>query len=290
MNELIEQLLEHLWLVQRLSQNTLDAYRRDLNKVAARLDAAQTTFLHADSVQLAAAVYAENELPRSQNRALSACKRLYGWLEENGRRSDNPTRDLKAVKTGRSLPDIITEEQIDRLLDAPDTDSILGLRDKALLELMYATGFRVSEAVGLRTDEINLNAGIANTVGKGDKQRIVPLGGEAVYWLERYLTESRPALLKKRTCDSLFVSRKRVGISRQLAWMIVKEYAAAVGIRRLSPHGLRHAFATHLVKHGADLRTVQLLLGHADIATTEIYTHIANERLKQVVSQHHPRG
>ena len=155
---------------------------------------------------------------------------------------------------------------------------------------MYATGLRVSEAVNLKLNEINLNRGILNTIGKGDKQRIVPLGAEAVYWIERYLADARPLLLKNARCDELLVSQKKQGISRQLAWMIVKQYAEAAGIAHLSPHGLRHAFATHLVNHGADLRVVQMLLGHADISTTQIYTHVANERLKSVVSQHHPRG
>lgn len=290
MNDLIENLLEHLWLQQRLSHNTLEAYRRDLDKVSARLAAQGSDFIRADETQLAAAVYCPDEKPRSQNRALSACKRLYGWLEENGSRPDNPTKHLKAVKTARHLPAIITEAQIDALLDAPDTETPLGLRDKALLETLYATGLRVSEAVKLNINEINLHKGLVNTIGKGDKQRIVPLGEEAAHWLARYLHEARAQILNGKRCDALFVGQKKDGISRQLAWMIVKHYAEHAGIRQLSPHGLRHAFATHLVKYGADLRTVQMLLGHADIATTQIYTHVADERLKQIVAAHHPRS
>lgn len=287
---LIDRLIEHLWLQERLSRNTLDGYRRDLEKIAVRLAEQKLDWYSAQSTDLADAVYHPDEQPRSQARALSACKRLYGWLDETGQRTDNPTRHLKAPKQARTLPKHITEAQIDALLDAPDTGSVHGLRDKALLELIYATGLRVTEAVKLKTGEIDLVQGFLNTIGKGNKQRIVPLGEEAVYWLERYTAESRPQLLKDKPCDELFVSQKRVGISRQLAWMIVEKYAEAAGIRNLSPHGLRHAFATHLVNHGADLRVVQMLLGHADISTTQIYTHIADERLKSIVAEHHPRG
>ena len=290
MNDLIDRLLEHLWLNDRLSQNTLEGYRRDLIKIGQRLQHTGKDWFSAEPADLADAVYAAEESSRSQARALSALKRLYGWLLDSGQLAANPTERLKTPKQSRTLPDIITENQIDTLLAAPDTDTPHGLRDKALLELMYATGLRVSEAVNLKLNEINLNRGILNTIGKGDKQRIVPLGAEAVYWIERYLADARPLLLKNARCDELLVSQKKQGISRQLAWMIVKQYADAAGIAHLSPHGLRHAFATHLVNHGADLRVVQMLLGHADISTTQIYTHVANERLKSIVSQHHPRG
>ncbi|WP_416190708.1 site-specific tyrosine recombinase XerD [Neisseria sp. CCUG12390] len=290
MNILIDNLLEHLWLHHRLSQNTLQSYRRDLEKVAARLHNKQLDWLNAMREDVAEAVYDAAEKTSSQARSLSACKRLYAWLEETGQRADNPTAFLKSPKQMQQLPKFITENQIDRLLSAPDTDTPHGLRDKALLEVMYATGLRVTEAVKLQLGDMDLGKGLIRTVGKGNKQRIVPLGGEAVYWIERYLQEARPLLLKEKMCDELFVSQKRVGISRQLAWMIVKEYAETAGITALSPHGLRHAFATHLVNHGADLRVVQTLLGHADISTTEIYTHVANQRLKSVVEQHHPRN
>ncbi|QMT30883.1 site-specific tyrosine recombinase XerD [Alysiella filiformis] len=289
-HDLIDLLLEHLWLQERLSQNTLDAYRRDLHKIAQRLHAEQLHFLTANRQQLAAAIYTPHEEARSQSRALSACKRLYRWLAETAQRHDNPTRELKTIQTGQTLPQIITETQIDDLLNAPDTSSTHGLRDKALLELMYATGLRVSEAVGVRLNEIHLNNGLVNTIGKGNKQRIVPLGEEAAYWIDKYVQQSRPQLLKDVPCDELFVSQKKGGMTRQLAWLIVKNYAQQVGINHLSPHSLRHAFATHLVNHGADLRTVQMLLGHADISTTQIYTHVANERLKNVVLQFHPRA
>ena len=286
----ITRLLDHLWLQERLSQNTLDAYRRDLTKIATRLANEHSCLKTTDAVQVAAAIYVAQEQPRSQARALSACKRLYAWLEETGQRSDNPCRDLRTAKQARTLPPIITEQHITDLLNAPDTETPHGLRDKALLELIYATGLRVSEAVGLQLNEINLQSGMVNTIGKGDKQRIVPMGEEAVYWLEHYLQRARPALLKNARCEAIFVSQKKTGISRQLAWMAVSRYAEQVGMPHISPHDLRHAFATHLVNHGADLRVVQTLLGHADISTTQIYTHVANERLKQVVDMFHPRS
>nr|WP_253338830.1 site-specific tyrosine recombinase XerD [Neisseria sp. HSC-16F19] len=290
MQQPIDGLLEHLWLSEQLAHNTLEGYRRDLHKVGLRLHSAGHDWLSADATALAAAVFVADERPGSQARALSACKRLYGWLQEYGRRSDLPTEHLRAPKRGRHLPDIISEAQIDALLAAPDTDQRHGLRDKALLETLYATGLRVSEAAQLQLGELDLQRGLISTIGKGNKQRLVPLGEEAAHWLQRYLAESRPLLLQGRACDAVFVSQKKTGITRQLAWQLVSRYAAEAGIRHLSPHSLRHAFATHLVNHGADLRVVQLLLGHADIGTTQIYTHVANERLKQLVQEHHPRG
>ena len=289
-NTLIERLLEHLWLQARLSQNTLQAYRHDLEKIAARLALNHLDWLSAQNTNLAAAIYHPDEQPRSQARALSACKRLYGWLSDTEQRADNPTERLHASHPPQNLPKLITEAQIDALLAAPDITTAHGLRDKALLELIYASGLRVTEAVKLKIGEINLERGLINTIGKGNKQRIVPLGQEAAHWIAHYLAHARPQLAKGRIIDELFISQKRTGISRQLAWMIVKQYAEAAGIAGLSPHGLRHAFATHLVNHGADLRVVQLLLGHADISTTQIYTHVANERLKNIVAEHHQRN
>ena len=268
----------------------MQGYRRDLEKIAARLEAGGHTWLDAEAADLADAVYAADEKHSSQARALSACKRLYAWLEETEQRTDNPTRFLKAPKQTQKLPTLITEAQIENLLAAPDTDTPHGLRDKALLEVMYATGLRVTEAVKLQLGDLDLNRGCIRTIGKGDKLRIVPMGEEAVYWVERYCAESRPLLLKNKICDEVFVSQKRSGISRQLAWMIVKNYAETAGITSLSPHGLRHAFATHLVNHGVDLRAVQLMLGHANINTTQIYTHVANIRLKNIVDEHHSRN
>ena len=264
--DLITRLLDHLWLQERLSQNTLDAYRRDLTKIATRLADEQGSLKTANAMQLAAAIYVAHEQPRSHARALSACKRLYAWLEETEQRRDNPCLNLRSAKQAHTLPPIITEQHITDLLNAPNTETPHGLRDK-----------------------VNLQSGMVNTIGKGNKQRIVPMGEEAVYWLEHYLQHARPALLKNARCEAVFVSQKKTGISRQLAWMAVARYAEQVGIPHISPHDLRHAFATHLVNHGADLRVVQMLLGHSNISTTQIYTHVANERLKQVVDKFHPR-
>lgn len=287
---LIDRLLETLWLDRRLSQNTLNGYRRDLEKIARRLSQSGRMLKDVDEADLAAAVYVDGEQRSSQARALSACKRLYIWMEREGIRTDNPTRLLKPPKIDKNIPTLITEQQISRLLATPDTDTPHGLRDKALLELMYATGLRVSEAVGLNFGNVDLDRGCITALGKGDKQRMVPMGQESAYWVERYYTEARPLLLKGRNCDALFVSQKKTGISRQLAWMIVKEYASQAGIGHISPHSLRHAFATHLVQHGLDLRVVQDMLGHADLNTTQIYTHVANVWLQGVVKEHHSRN
>lgn len=290
MQQPIDGLLEHLWLSEQLAHNTLESYRRDLTKIARRLLSRQHDWLSAQSSDLAMALFDDNEKATSQGRALSACKRLYTWLQQYQYRSDLPTEHLSAPKKAKTLPHIISEAHIDALLAAPDTSTAHGLRDKALLEVMYATGLRVSETVRLSLGELDFNNGLINTIGKGNKQRLVPLGEEAAYWLTRYLAESRPQLLKGLACEAVFVSQKKTPISRQLAWMVVKHHAFTAGIQHLSPHGLRHAFATHLVNHGADLRVVQMLLGHADIGTTQIYTHVANERLKQLVAEHHPRA
>ncbi|MDO4998195.1 MAG: site-specific tyrosine recombinase XerD [Neisseria sp.] len=286
--DLIDRFLEFLWLEERLAENTLAAYRRDLIKVLCRLQGVSA--LTADGNAMSAAVFVANEETRSQARALAAVRRFFAWLLETEQRADNPCKDIKAPKLTQTLPPIISEAQIERLLNAPDVDTPHGLRDKALLELIYATGLRVSEAVKLQLNGLDLQRGMVNTIGKGGKQRIVPMGEEAVEWLERYLQNARGELLKNARCDAVFVSQKKVGITRQLAWMIVEKYAEQAEIQALSPHGLRHAFATHLVNHGADLRVVQMLLGHSDLSTTQIYTHVANERLQNMIEQHHPRG
>lgn len=289
MDTLTDRLLEHLWLHKRLSANTLNSYRRDLQKTAVRLAENGKTWLNVAPEDLADAIYCSGEKSSTQSRCLSACRQLYLWMEETGQRAENPTKHLHAPKTEQRIPKLITAQQIDALLDAPDIETPHGLRDKALLEVMYATGLRVSEAVKINLENIDLQRGAVNTIGKGNKQRLVPLGEEAAEWVARYMKDARPQLLKDARCDELFVSQKRSGITRQLAWMIVKNYAEAAGIADLSPHSLRHAFATHLVNNGADLRVVQSLLGHADISTTQIYTHVANQRLKEVVDKHHPR-
>lgn len=286
----IDDLLEHLWLSEQLAQNTLDGYRRDLTKVAWRLHRCDCDWITVNETQLAQAIFDDQEKNSSQSRTLSSCKRLFLWMKDYNIRHDVPTQQLQTPKKVLQLPSIITEEQVDKLLAAPDVSSVHGLRDKALLEFMYATGFRVSEAVLVSLREIDLNQGLVVTIGKGNKQRYVPIGETAIDWIELYLEKSRPLLLKGKMCDAVFVSQKRGAMTRQLAWMIVKQYAQQADIRALSPHGLRHAFATHLVNHGADLRGVQMLLGHADISTTQIYTHVANQRLKNLVDEHHPRS
>lgn len=286
--QIIDAFLDDLWLTERVAQNTLNAYRQDLSKISHRLPECQ--WHTATAEDLSAALFDNPEKKSTQARALSALRRFYLYLSQTQGLPENPTIHLKSPKKSESLPDIISESQIETLLSAPDTENPHGLRDKALLELMYATGLRVSEAVGLSLSELDISRGLLHTVGKGNKERMVPMGEEASEWLARYLLHARPPLLKGKACEAVFVSQKRTPISRQLAWLIVKKYAQAAGIAHLSPHGLRHAFATHLVNHGADLRAVQMLLGHADIGTTQIYTHIANTRLHNIVQQHHPRG
>ncbi|MBR6027070.1 MAG: site-specific tyrosine recombinase XerD [Neisseriaceae bacterium] len=289
-NELIDSFLDHLWLMDRLSNNTLMAYRRDLQKIKSRLEEMGRNWSDANEIELSKAIFDENEKSSSQARALSCVRRFYVWLLSYKHIEKDPSLHLRQPKKKQHIPQIISEQQVEALLNAPDYETVHGLRDGALLELMYATGLRVSEAVSLTLSEIDLNIGVLRTVGKGNKERLVPLGENAVEVLSRYLCDSRPYLIKNAVCDDVFVSQKSCRISRQLAWMIVKRYANMVGINQLTPHGLRHAFATHLVNHGADLRVVQMLLGHADISTTQIYTHVANERLKNIVQTHHPRG
>ena len=245
--EPIEQTLDELFLTRRLAANTLAGYRRDLEKVARRLHAQGLDWQQADADALADAVYAPDEKPASQARALSAVKQLYGFLQLQNRRSDNPAQHLRPPRQGRALPPLIGEAQIDALLAAPDTETILGLRDKAVLETLYATGLRVSEAAQMQLQDLDLQRGVVTVIGKGNKQRIVPLGAEAVHWLERYLKTARGELLKHAPCDFVFVGQKRSGISRQLVWQMVKRYAAEAGISELSPHGLRHAFGVNKI-------------------------------------------
>ena len=288
--DLIDEFLDHLWLSERLAKNSLDAYRRDLAKVLKRLQLQNKDYLSASVSELTDAIFSETEKPTSSARALSACKRFYLYLVIQKICTENPCEHLRAPKKGVRLPKVISEKQIDRLLEAPNTEDRYGLRDRAILEMMYATGMRVSEVVNIRLDQIDFERGLVQTIGKGDKERIVPMGEMATDWVKAYLQTARKVLLKNKQCDALFVSQKKAGMTRQLAWLIVKRYAEEAGIVQLSPHTLRHAFATHLVNHGADLRAVQMLLGHANIATTQIYTHVATERLKKLHEQFHPRG
>ena len=229
--------------------------------------------------------------PSSAARYSSALKRFYRYLLRENLIASDPTLNLDRPKLPRALPKTLTETDVERLLNSADSDTALGLRDRAMLETLYATGLRVSELVGLKLTALNLNDGVLRVTGKGNKDRLVPLGEESVQWLRRYMAEARPPLLEKRLSDAVFVTARGEGMTRQAFWHLIKRRALAAGIiRPLSPHTLRHAFATHLLNHGADLRVVQMLLGHSDISTTQIYTHVARERLKQLHAQHHPRG
>jgi len=229
--------------------------------------------------------------PRSISRLVASLRRFYRFALRESYISADPSVHIESPKLPRSLPKSLSEDEVERLINAPDTNTNLGLRDRAMLETLYATGLRVSELVGMHVTELSLTDGVVRITGKGSKTRLVPLGEQAVEWLARYLQEGRPSILQQRLSDHLFVTQRGEGMTRQAFWYLIKRYAAIAGIQAsLSPHVLRHAFATHLLNHGADLRVVQMLLGHADISTTQIYTHVARERLKRLHQQHHPRG
>ncbi len=294
---LIDRFIDALWLEDGLSANSLAAYRRDLTLYAAWLQAthrvalAQTQEPHLNAYMAARA----DGKATSANRRLTVFKRFFRWALREHLVSADPTLRLLAARQPLRVPKTLGEAQVDALLTAPDTGTPLGLRDRAMLELMYASGLRVSELVALRSFHVGFNEGVLRVLGKGSKERLVPFGEQARDWLERYLREARPALLGGRQSDALFVTSAGrtpgTAMSRVMFWNLVKRYARAAGVTApLSPHTLRHAFATHLLNHGADLRAVQLLLGHADISTTTIYTHIARQRLKELHAQHHPRG
>lgn len=290
--EAIDAFLDQLWLSDGLSKNTLAAYRRDLGKLAARLGDSGARLTEAGPEQLEQALLlgVDREKPATRARMVSAMKRFYQYLTQAGLRDDDPCARLRAPKQGPRLPKSLSERHVEALLEAPDVATPLGLRDRAMLELLYASGLRVSELVGLTLQQVNLLDGLVKTMGKGNKERLVPLGELAQEWLQRYLVEARPLLLAGAVCDTVFVTQRKAGMTRQMAWHLISQYAKRQGLPAVSPHVLRHAFATHLVNHGADLRVVQLLLGHSDISTTQIYTHVARERLKQLHAKHHPRG
>jgi len=292
---LIDRFCDHLWLEDGLADLTLAAYRRDLKTFGAWLDKERKHDLDAvapgDIEAYLAWRFAHRAQPRSAARYTSALKRFYRYLLRENLVAADPTLNLDSPKLPRALPKTLTESDVERLLDSADIDSPLGLRDRAMLETLYATGLRVSELVGLKLTAVNLNDGVLRVTGKGNKDRLVPLGEEAVQWLRRYLSDARPLLLEKNLSDAVFVTARGGGMTRQAFWYLIRRRAQAAGITRpLSPHTLRHAFATHLLNHGADLRVVQMLLGHSDISTTQIYTHVARERMKQLHAQHHPRG
>lgn len=282
-----------LWLEHGLARNTLDAYGRDLRLFAdwlARTHGVGIDGAKEEHINGYLAARSDGK-PTSANRRLSVFRRYYAWVLREHRISADPTMRIRSAKQAPRFPSTLTEAQVEALLAAPDIDTALGLRDRTMLELMYASGLRVSELVGLKTVEVGLNEGVVRVMGKGSKERLVPFGEEAHGWIERYLREARPALMGARAADALFVTARGEGMTRQQFWNIVKRHARAADVQTpLSPHTLRHAFATHLINHGADLRVVQLLLGHADISTTQIYTHVARERLKILHASHHPRG
>ncbi len=291
----IEAFCEALWLERGLAANSLAAYASDLRHAAAWLR--QTAGLglrdarRSHLQEYLAALSMAGVSARTSARRLSALRQFYAHALRAGWVRVDPTCDLASPRLGRPLPRSPGEREVEALLAAPDLSTPEGLRDRAMLELLYATGLRVSELVGLRTDQVSLSRGLVRVVGKGGRERLVPLGEEAAAWLERFLTEARPELLRGRPCEALFPTRRGAGMTRQAFWHRIRRHARAAGIRDgLSPHALRHAFATHLVNHGADLRVVQLLLGHSDLSTTQIYTHVARERLRRLHARHHPRG
>ncbi|MDX1432661.1 MAG: site-specific tyrosine recombinase XerD [Gammaproteobacteria bacterium] len=289
---LIESFVDSAWMERGLAENTLAAYRADLARFAAWLAARERGLLaatRADVLAFLAGLAAAP--PRSNARRLSTLRRFYRHQLRQGTLGVDPCARIDTPRLGRALPGALSERDVERLLAAPAVASAEGLRDRAMLELLYATGLRVSELVGLEVAQVNRRQGVVRIVGKGGKERLVPMGESALDWLERYLSDGRPALLGTRTDAGLFPSRRSRHVTRQAFWHAIRRHARAAGIERpISPHTLRHAFATHLLNHGADLRVVQLLLGHSDISTTQIYTHVARARLKELHGQHHPRG
>ena len=290
----IDRFIDALWIEDGLAKNTLEAYRRDLTLYAAWLAAEQGHSLDGttESDLLAYAVARhEGSKATSGNRRLTVFKRYFRWALREHLLVTDPTLKLLSAKQPLRVPKTLSEAQVDALLGAPDVATPLGLRDRTMLELMYASGLRVSELVTLKSVHLSLSDGALRVTGKGAKERLVPFGEEAHEWLRRYLAEGRAAILKSRTSDALFVTARGGPMTRQMFWKLIKAHALRGGVQvPLSPHTLRHAFATHLLNHGADLRAVQMLLGHADISTTTIYTHVARERLKLLHAAHHPRG
>jgi integrase/recombinase XerD len=292
---IIDEFCDALWLEDGLAKNTLEAYRRDLAQYATWLRAEhRKTLLEGNVADVQAYLghlFRKKSRASSAARLLSSLKRFYRYCLRQGRIKADPTLRIDTPKLPRGLPKSLTEEDVEELLAAPRADQPLGLRDRAMLETLYASGLRVSELVALKLGQVSQDMGVVRVVGKGSKERLVPLGEEAIAWIRRYLKESRPHLLRGRAADDLFVTARGRAMSRQMFWNLLRRYAARASLKKsISPHTLRHAFATHLLNHGADLRVVQLLLGHSDISTTQIYTHVARERLKQLHAKHHPRG
>ncbi len=293
-SRLLDAFADTLWLEAGLSKNTLTSYRADLAQFSAWLAPRNKTLDRVEPVDIHGYLreFSQRAKSTSQRRLIASLRRFYQHLLAIGEIRADPTLNIEPPPRPERFPRTLSEAQVEALLAAPDIETPLGLRDRAMLEVLYATGLRVSELVALKLFEVGMNEGVVRIFGKGSKERLVPLGQVALEWLDRYLKEARPPLLAGRACDAVFVTRRAAGLSRQMFWSLVKRYAVRAGIdpARISPHTLRHAFATHLINHGADLRVVQLLLGHADISTTQVYTHVARERLKQLHAQHHPRG
>jgi integrase/recombinase XerD len=294
----IDEFVDALWLADGLAKNTLAAYRSDLALFSLWLVEQGVDLPHADEAAINRYLAhlhgrAEGFKPTSQRRLHSTLRRFYRWLLDQGRIHVDPLLNIERPRAAERFPKTLSEKQVEALLAAPNVDTPRGLRDRTLLEVLYATGLRVSELIGLKMFELSLTDGLVRVFGKGSKERLVPLGEVALDWLGRWLRDGRPALLKGTESDYVFITaRKSAMMTRQMAWTLIKRHALTAGIprERISPHVLRHAFATHLLNHGADLRVVQMLLGHADISTTQVYTHVARERLKLLHQVHHPRG
>lgn len=291
----VETFLDNLWVEYGLSENTLSAYRNDLLNLSRWLEPKGVDLFSVQREHLLE--YLSNRVsqgaqPRSAARFLSSIRRFYRYQIRQGHLQHDPTEQIQFPKLGKPLPKVLSEEDVDLLLAAPDVTKPHGIRDRAMLELLYACGLRVSELVGLTMHQVNTRNGVLRIFGKGSKERLVPFGEQAGDWLERYMQEGRPVLMKSSgECDEVFVSNRGAGMTRQAFWHLIKRHAHEIGILKpLSPHTLRHAFATHLLNHGADLRVVQMLLGHSDLSTTQIYTHIAQYRLQELHKEHHPRG
>ena len=295
--KLLEQFIDHLWMEHGLSENTLSAYRNDLAGFSCWLAGNQGSLVSvstSDVQRYLANKFEQGYKSRSSARLLSTLRRFYVWLLRDKRINEDPTRLLEAPKAERLLPVSVNEEQVVDLLNAPDTGNDIGYRDRAMLELLYATGLRVSELVNLQLSQLSIEPGVLRIMGKGNKERLVPVGEVALDWLSAYLRHVRPSLLQNKSTvtNAVFVTQRGRAMTRQAFWYMIKRCAARAGIdpEKLSPHTLRHAFATHLLNHGADLRVVQMLLGHSDISTTQIYTHVADQRLRELYKQHHPRA
>lgn len=290
----IDEFIDTLWLEDGLARNTLEAYRMDLNAFAHWLLEGRRPNLYGvsgEDINAYLAARHESSRASSSNRRLAVLRRFYQLALRQNRMEHDPCLRIASARQAARFPKTLSESQVEALLSAPDVNQALGLRDRTMLELMYASGLRVSELVGMKTVELGMNEGVVRVTGKGSKTRLVPFGDQARLWLDRYLKQGRPEILNGQVDDALFVTARGAGMTRQMFWVLIKKYALRAGIREpLSPHTLRHAFATHLLNHGADLRVVQLLLGHADISTTQIYTHVARERLKKLHHEHHPRG